>query len=163
MPVSRLRLWPVKRPYRQFLGNQGKGRCCLIDRLDFTLLTRATAAATSGANRPLSAASAASSRTAVIRTLIETEPSRRASSEARQAETAAFVKPPSGSVPNQSKNSWSACASAVQALPTPSIASQFLPTILPAERWIWKASVTCGATWRRASGTSGILRALCRV
>ena len=38
-----------------------------------------------------------------------------------------------------------------------------IPAILPAERWFWKARVTCGVTWRRASGTSGTLRALCRV
>ena len=46
-----------------------------------------------GANSPLSAASTASFRTAVIRTLIEIGPSPRASSATRQAVTIAFVNP----------------------------------------------------------------------
>ena len=32
-----------------------------------------------------------------------------------------------------------------------------------AQRWFWKARVTCGVTWRRASGTSGSLRTSCPV
>ena len=47
-------------------------------------------AASSGASRPLSAASTASLRTAVMRTLIETEPRLRASSSPRQAFTEAL-------------------------------------------------------------------------
>jgi hypothetical protein len=50
-------------------------------------------AASSGASSRLSAASTASLRTAVIRTLIETEPSLRASRDPRQAFTVAFVNP----------------------------------------------------------------------
>ena len=50
-------------------------------------------AASSGASSPLSAASTASLRTAVIRTLMETDPSPRASSATRQALTVALVKP----------------------------------------------------------------------
>jgi len=47
-----------------------------------------------GASSPLSAASTASFRTAVRRTLIEIGPSPRTSSATRQASTVAFVKPP---------------------------------------------------------------------
>src|ERR1700722_6957653 len=50
-------------------------------------------AASSGASSPLSAASTASWRTAVIRTLIEIGPSLRASRATRQAVTVAFVNP----------------------------------------------------------------------
>src|ERR1700676_2371594 len=50
-------------------------------------------AANSGASNPLSAASTASLRTAVIRTLIEIGPSLRASRDTRQAMTVAFVNP----------------------------------------------------------------------
>jgi hypothetical protein len=46
-------------------------------------------------------------RTAVIRTLIETEPRPRASSATRQAATVAFVKPGRGSWPYHSMNSSS--------------------------------------------------------
>jgi hypothetical protein len=73
--------------------------------IDFALFTRAMPAANSGANRPLSAASAANFRTAVIRTLIETDPRPRASSATRQALTVALVTPGRGSLPYQAKNS----------------------------------------------------------
>ena len=53
--------------------------------------------ASSGASNPLSAASTASLRTAVIRTLIETAPRPRASSATRQALTVALVNPGRGS------------------------------------------------------------------
>jgi len=49
--------------------------------------------ASSGTSSPLSAASTASFRTAVIRTLIEIGPSLRASRATRQAVTVAFVNP----------------------------------------------------------------------
>ena len=52
--------------------------------LDATPFTRAFPLASSGASSPLSAASTASFRTAVIRTLMETVPSPRASRETRQ-------------------------------------------------------------------------------
>jgi hypothetical protein len=58
--------------------------------------TRVIPVASSGASSLLSAASTASLRTAVIRTLIETAPSFRASSATRQAATIAFVKPSQG-------------------------------------------------------------------
>jgi hypothetical protein len=74
---------------------------------DATPFTRAIPLASSGASKPLSAASTASFRTAVIRTLIETEPRPRASRATRQALTVAFVKPGRGSWPYQSKNSSS--------------------------------------------------------
>jgi hypothetical protein len=54
---------------------------------------RAIPDTSSGASRPLSAASTASFRTAVIRTLIEIGPSLRASRATRQAVTVAFVNP----------------------------------------------------------------------
>jgi hypothetical protein len=75
---------------------------------DFAPFTREMPAASSGANKPLSAALTASFRTAEIRTLMETDPSPRASSTTRQAETVAFVKPGRGSFPNHSMNSSSA-------------------------------------------------------
>jgi hypothetical protein len=50
---------------------------------DLALFTRAMPAASSGARSPLSAASAASFRTAVIRTLMLTEPRLRASRATR--------------------------------------------------------------------------------
>src|SRR5271157_3265846 len=75
---------------------------------DATPLTRVIPAANSGASNPLSAASTASLRTAVIRTLMETVPSPRASRATRQAATVAFVKPGRGSWPYHSKNSSSA-------------------------------------------------------
>jgi hypothetical protein len=50
---------------------------------DLAPFTRAIPAASSGASSPLSAASTASFRTAVIRTLMETDPSPRASRERR--------------------------------------------------------------------------------
>ena len=52
--------------------------------LEGTPLTRVMPLANSGANRPLSAASTANLRTAVIRTLIETAPRPRASRATRQ-------------------------------------------------------------------------------
>src|SRR5437879_3520171 len=73
--------------------------------LDATPFTRTIPLASSGASNPLSAASTASLRTAVIRTLIETAPSPRASSATRQAATVALVKPGRGSRPYHSKNS----------------------------------------------------------
>ena len=60
----------------------------------------------SGASRPLSAASTANFRTAVIRTLIEIGPSPPASRAMRQAFTVALVKPGRGSWPYQGMN-WS--------------------------------------------------------
>ena len=65
--------------------------------LDATPFTRVMPLASSGASSPLSAASTASLRTAVIRTLMETAPSPRASSATRQAVTVALVKPGRGS------------------------------------------------------------------
>jgi hypothetical protein len=63
--------------------------------------------ANSGASSPLSEASTASFRMAVIRTLIETAPSPRASRATRQALTVALVKPARGSRPYHAKNSSS--------------------------------------------------------
>jgi len=60
---------------------------------DLAPFTRVMPAASSGASSPLSAASTASFRTAVIRTLMEMGPSPWASSAIRQAPTVAFVKP----------------------------------------------------------------------
>ena len=75
--------------------------------IDLALFTQAIPAASSGASNPLSAASAASLRRAVIRTLMDTEPRPRASSATRQALTAALVKPGRGSWPYQAMNSSS--------------------------------------------------------
>src|ERR1039458_1013676 len=75
--------------------------------IDFAPFTRVMPAASSGASSPLSAASTASFRTAVMRTLIETDPSPRASRATRQALTVALVKPARGSRPYQAKNSSS--------------------------------------------------------
>ena len=75
--------------------------------VDLAPLTRVMPAASSGASNPLSAASTANFRTAVIRTLMETDPRPRASSAARQAFTVAFVKPGRGSWPYQAMNSSS--------------------------------------------------------
>jgi len=61
--------------------------------LALTPLMREIPAASSGASSPLSAASTASFRTAVILTLMDTEPSPRASRVRRQALSVAFVKP----------------------------------------------------------------------
>ena len=74
---------------------------------DFAPLTRVMPAASSGASNPLSAASTASFRTAVMRTFMETDPSPRASSATRQALTVALVKPARGSSANHRKNSSS--------------------------------------------------------
>src|ERR1019366_1352098 len=73
--------------------------------LDATPFTRVIPLANSGASSPLSAASTASLRTAVIRTLMETAPSPRASRATRHAHTIAFVNPGRGSRPYHSKNS----------------------------------------------------------
>jgi hypothetical protein len=67
--------------------------------------TRVMPLAMSGAISPLSTASTASFRTAVIRTLMETAPSPRTSSATRHAATVALVKPARGSCPYQAKNS----------------------------------------------------------
>jgi hypothetical protein len=75
--------------------------------LDATPLTRVIPLASSGASSPLSAASTTSLRTAVIRTLIETAPSPRASRATRQALTVALVKPARASWENHAKNSSS--------------------------------------------------------
>src|SRR5450755_2922060 len=75
--------------------------------LEAAPLTRVMPAASSGASSPLSAASTASFRTAVIRTLMDTDPRPRASSSTRQAFTVALVKPERGSRPYQAKNSFS--------------------------------------------------------
>jgi hypothetical protein len=65
-------------------------------------------AASSGASKPLSAASTASFRTAVIRTLIEIGPSLRASRATRQAVAVALVNPAGrGASVNQAMNSSS--------------------------------------------------------
>jgi len=64
---------------------------------DFALSTRAMPAANSGASSPLSAASAASLRTAGIRMMMDDDPSPRASSDTRQALTVALVNPGRGS------------------------------------------------------------------
>ena len=69
--------------------------------VDFALFTRAMPAASSGASRPLSAASAASLRIADIRTMIDDEPSLRSSSDTRHALTVALVKPGRGACWNQ--------------------------------------------------------------
>ena len=60
--------------------------------LEATRFTRVIPLGSSGASRPLSEASTASSRTAVIFTLMETAPSPRASTATRQAATVAFRK-----------------------------------------------------------------------
>ncbi len=73
--------------------------------LEANPFTRVMPLANSGASRSLSAASTANLRTAVIRTLMETEPRPRASKATRQALTVALVKPGRGSFPNHSKNS----------------------------------------------------------
>ena len=73
--------------------------------MDLAPFTRAMPAASSGASSPLSAASTASFRTAVIRTLMDTEPRPRASRATRQALTVAFVKPARGSYEYQARNS----------------------------------------------------------
>jgi hypothetical protein len=71
-----------------------------------TPLIRAMPDASSGASSPLSAASTASLRTAVIRTFIEIGPSPRASSATRHAITVAFVNPAGrGASANQAMNS----------------------------------------------------------
>src|ERR1017187_4130207 len=75
--------------------------------IDLALFTRAMPAASSGASNPLSAASTASFRTAVIRTLMLTEPRPRASRATRHALTVALVKPGRGSRAYQAKNSSS--------------------------------------------------------
>ena len=67
--------------------------------LEATPLTRVIPLASSGASSPLSPASTASFRTAVIRTLMETEPRPRASRATREAATVAFVKPGQGLLP----------------------------------------------------------------
>ena len=72
-----------------------------------TPFTRVMPAAISGARSPLSAASTANFRTAVVLTLTETAPSPRASRATRQAATVALVKPARGSWPYQAKNSSS--------------------------------------------------------
>jgi hypothetical protein len=71
-----------------------------IANLDAIPFTRVIPLASSGASSPLSAASTASLRTAVTRTLMETAPSPRASSATRQAATVALVKPGRGSPRN---------------------------------------------------------------
>jgi hypothetical protein len=70
---------------------------------DLTPFIRVMPAASSGASSPLSAASTASLRTAGMRTLIEIEPSPRASNATREAPTVALVKPGRGSWPYQRK------------------------------------------------------------
>jgi hypothetical protein len=72
-----------------------------------TPFTRVIPLANSGASSPLSAASTANFRTAVIRPFIETAPSPRASNATRQAATVALVKPGRDSWPYHSKNSSS--------------------------------------------------------
>ena len=80
-------------------GASSKICACFVDSqflvrtpFDAAPFTRVIPAAGSGARRPLSAASTASFRTAVIRTLMETAPSPRASNATRQAATVAFCE-----------------------------------------------------------------------
>ena len=75
---------------------------------DFTLFTRLMPAARSGASSPLSTASPASLRIADILIMIEDDPSRRASSDARHALTVALLKPGRGACTYQFMNSFSA-------------------------------------------------------
>jgi len=65
-------------------------------------------AASSGASRPLSAASAASFRIADILIMIDEDPSPRTSNDTRQALTVALVKPGRGACWNQPRNSSNA-------------------------------------------------------
>ena len=74
----------------------------------FALFTRAMPAASSGASSSLSAASAANLRIADILTMIDEDPSRPFSSDARHALTVASVNPGRGAYPNQARNSSSA-------------------------------------------------------
>ena len=74
----------------------------------FALFTRVMPAASSGASKPLSAASAASLRIADMRTMIDDDPSLRSSSDTRHALTVALVKPGRGASWNQPINSSSA-------------------------------------------------------
>jgi hypothetical protein len=67
--------------------------------LDATPFTRVIPLASSGDSSPLSAAPTASLRTAVIRTLMDTAPTPRASSATRQAATVSLVNPGRGSWP----------------------------------------------------------------
>ena len=76
--------------------------------IDFALFTRWMPAANSGASSPLSVASTASLRIADMRTIIDDDPSLRSSSETRQAETVALVKPGRGSWAYHAKNSSNA-------------------------------------------------------
>src|SRR5580698_8484295 len=76
--------------------------------VDFTLFTRLMPWANSGASNPLSAASAASLRIADILMMMDEDPSRRSSSDTRQALTVALVKPGRGACWNHSINSFSA-------------------------------------------------------
>jgi hypothetical protein len=83
-----------------------RGACRMESQLPKrTPLTRVISAANSGASNPLSAASTASLRTAVIRTLMETAPSPWVSRTTRQAHTVDLVNPGRGSRPYHSKNS----------------------------------------------------------
>ena len=75
---------------------------------DFTLFTRLIPAASSAESNPLSAASAASLRTADIRMMIDEDPSPRSSSDTRHACTVALLKPGRGACWNHSINSFSA-------------------------------------------------------
>ena len=75
---------------------------------DFALFTREIPAASSGANSPLSAASAASFRIADILIMMDDDPRPRASSDTRHALTVALVKPGRGASWNQRMNSSSA-------------------------------------------------------
>jgi hypothetical protein len=76
--------------------------------VDFTLFTRLIPCASSGASKPLSAASAASLRMADILMMIEEDPSPRSSSDTRHALTVALVNPGRGACWNHSINSLSA-------------------------------------------------------
>jgi hypothetical protein len=76
--------------------------------VDFTLLTWLIPWASSGASSPLSAASAASLRIADILIMMEDDPSRRSSSDARHALTVALEKPGRGACWNHAINSFRA-------------------------------------------------------
>jgi hypothetical protein len=76
--------------------------------VDFTLFTRLIPWANSGASKPLSAASAASLRIADILIMMEDDPGRRSSSDARHALMVALVKPGRGACWNQAMNSFRA-------------------------------------------------------
>ena len=105
-----------RRPFSVVMSGVFKSVCaCRADSqfpirmpTDFALFTRLMPAANSGANSPLSAASAASFLMADILIMMELDPSPRASRDIRQALTVALVKPGRGACWNHARNSFSA-------------------------------------------------------